>query len=441
MTIEIEKTLFANISLDIFGIILTVFPIVYLLSGNRYKDRSNRYFLLASVSNILMIIGDLGDWVFRDITDSWMKITLLALTALYYSCTAFVPYFFSRYIIEYLKVSGGKKKIYVMITTGLCSLQIIFAVISPFTGAIFYVTDAGYHRGPLFFVSQLVALSCYLLFTYIVISNRGKMNHREVVFFLLCILVPLAANTVQMIVRGLALMNIGIALSLLFIFVNIQLEYEITLFKCEQELLHQKSALDEQRIQLLLSQIQPHFLFNSLGTIAELCRIDPKAAEKATEEFAGFLRGNMMSLKAKGLIPFGQELEHVKNYLYLEHRRFQERLNVDYNIEVTDFLIPPLSLQPLAENAVRHGICHRKEGGNLTISTREIDGFNEISIKDDGIGIEKSKEYPNLGGHAHIGISNVRKRIETMTGGYMDIESSDGGTTVRILIPFNRGGK
>lgn len=423
-----DQMVTANIALDIFSIVLSLVPVVYLLSSQRYKQRMNQYFLGICISNIFMIIGDLSDWCIQDASSPSMKIILLSLTAVFYAASAFVLYFFAQYINEYLKLSGRARTAFLMTVTVICGIQVFFAVISPFTGSIFYVTDSGYQRGPLFFISQLVPLLCYILFTALVIVYRKKLTRREVMFFLLYIFVPLGGGAAQMFLRGIAVVNIGVALALLFILVNIQFEHEIALRRQEKE-------LAELRIDIMLSQIQPHFLYNALATISHLCKHDPEQAVTAIKEFSMFLRRNMDSLKNRNPIPFEQELNHVMNYLYLEQQRFQQRLRVVYDVTATDFLVPPLSLQPLVENAVRHGVLKKEDGGVVTIRTQETKEAYQVVITDNGIGMEKSKSFSDLGEHAHIGIDNVRSRLETMVRGSLEIESDDAGTTVTMYIP------
>ncbi|WP_235853317.1 sensor histidine kinase [Luxibacter massiliensis] len=421
----------ANISLDFFSIILSLVPVLYLLSSQRYKQRRNQYFLGICISNIFMILGDLGDWSIRDVSSMGLKMSLYALTALFYIASAFVLYFFARYISEYLQLFGRIQTVFLVTVTVICGIQVFFAAVSPFTGAIFYVNDSGYQRGSLFFISQAIPLICYILFTALVIAYRKNLTSREIVFFLLYIFVPLGGGAAQMLLRGIAVVNVGVAFALLFILVNIQFEHELTMRRQEEE-------LAKQRIDIMLSQIQPHFLYNALGTIAHLCRRDPVKAEKATEEFALFLRGNMDSLKKREPIPFEKELNHVKNYLYLEQQRFQERLRIVYDIQAKDFYVPPLSLQPLVENAVHHGILHRREGGTVTIRTAETDGYAVVAIVDDGIGMENARHSYKIpgGGYTGVGIENVRSRIQTVVKGSMEIQSSAQGTTVTLKIPL-----
>lgn len=427
--LEIARMITANIALDVFSIILTLIPTVYLLSGERCRQPLNRYFLGVAVSNIFMIIGDLSDWLLQRTTRPWEKTLLLVGSMLYYIASAFVLYFFACYTTTYMQLKGRAKRMCLLSVSAACAVQIFFSLISPLTGSFFYVTDYGYQRGPLFLISQLVPLYCYLLFIALVIYYRRRLKRREVVFFLLYIFVPLGGEAAQMFARGIAVVNTGVALALQLILVNIQFEHEMALRE-------QERVLDKQHIDIMLSQIQPHFLYNSLGAIYQLCEKDPALARMSIRKFSDFLRGNMESLKAHAPIPFEKELNHVMNFLYLEQQRFGEQLRVVYQIEAKDFFIPPLTLQPLVENAVEHGICHRKGGGTIVIKTEETKEYAVVTIADDGIGMEQARQMPSLGDHAHIGISNVRSRLEEMVNGSLEMQSSSQGTTVTIRIPW-----
>ncbi|MBQ2581184.1 MAG: histidine kinase, partial [Ruminococcus sp.] len=127
-----------------------------------------------------------------------------------------------------------------------------------------------------------------------------------------------------------------------------------------------EKELYEAKVAVMTSQIQPHFMYNALTSIAMMCQIDPETAQEATVTFAKYLRGNMDSLKQTKPVPFTIELEHLKKYLYIEKLRFGKKLNVEYDIQTTDFCIPMLSVQPLVENAVKHGVGMKKKGGTVT---------------------------------------------------------------------------
>ena len=140
-------------------------------------------------------------------------IVVSLLTVLYYASSAFVLYFFARYINEYFELKRPARTIFLWIITLLCSVQIFFAVISPFTGAIFTITVAGYQRGSLFAISQLVPLLCYLSFTWLVVLHRKKLSRREVILFVVH-LYSAGRWGITDVIRGIAVVNIGVTLAL-----------------------------------------------------------------------------------------------------------------------------------------------------------------------------------------------------------------------------------
>lgn len=206
---------------------------------------------------------------------------------------------------------------------------------------------------------------------------------------------------------------------------NLQLDTQLQ--EKEQQLL-------QSRIAILLSQIQPHFLYNTLTVICGLCDENPKEAKKVTAEFADYLRHNLDTLNQRTAVPFLDELQHTEIYLSIEKKRFEEKLRVVYDIETKEFCIPSLTMQPLVENAVKHGVLKRKKGGTVTIATRNSENCYEITITDDGVGFDLSKRPEDA--NTHIGIDNVRDRLYSMCMGTLTIESEIGrGTTAVIKIP------
>ena len=142
----------------------------------------------------------------------------------------------------------------------------------------------------------------------------------------------------------------------------------------------------------------------------------------------------MNSLKEQAPVPFESELRHLETYLSLEKMRFGDELNIEYDIEATDFLIPSLTVQPLVENAVKHGVGMKEDGGTVTIATKEFNDRYEVIVSDDGVGFDTAKK-PN-DGRTHIGMENVRNRLKTMCNAVLNIESTVGkGTVATITIP------
>jgi sensor histidine kinase YesM len=197
-----------------------------------------------------------------------------------------------------------------------------------------------------------------------------------------------------------------------------------------------ESELLQSQISTMLSQIQPHFLYNSLVAIQELCLIDSEEASETVAEFSKYLRHNIDSLSSKEPVKFEKELHHIEAYLSLEKKRFEEKLNIVYEIAARDFCIPALTLQPIVENAILHGVSQREGGGTVRICSQEKGGHIVITVADDGVGFDI-----NAIGKNSVGIKNVRSRLAAMCGGRLDIQSETGaGTTATITIPI-RGTK
>jgi len=198
--------------------------------------------------------------------------------------------------------------------------------------------------------------------------------------------------------------------------------------------LQAERKLNESRISVMLSQIQPHFLYNALAVISRLCDKDPAEAKKATIGFSNYLRTNMNLLESAEPIPFENELNHTMGFMNLEKAIYGEALKVVYDIQAKNFKIPALTVQPVAENAIKHGIGKKEGGGTVAISTKETESGYMIIVSDDGAGFFPEKTAGD--GQQHIGINNVRLRLSAQCGGSLEIEGKPGeGTTATILIP------
>ena len=196
--------------------------------------------------------------------------------------------------------------------------------------------------------------------------------------------------------------------------------------------------LQESQISIMLSQIQPHFLYNTLNSIYQLCETNPMRARALVNSFSEYLRNNLSSLEEHKLISFKTELEHINTYLDIEKVRFEDTLDIEYDIKCVDFSLPVLTVQPIVENAVKHGTSKKRGGGTVTISTDEDKDNYIIKIADTGCGFDPAK--PKDDGKRHVGIENVRQRLFNMCGGTLSIESEVGkGTLATIIIP--KGGK
>ena len=201
--------------------------------------------------------------------------------------------------------------------------------------------------------------------------------------------------------------------------------------KLEKEKIKLDAELAQSRISTLMSQIHPHFIYNTLGSIEQLCELDPQKAAKLVNDFSKYLRGNFGELDNPKLIRVSKELKHTEYYISIEKVRFPD-IEFIAEMNCSDFSIPALTIQPIVENAVKHGVLKRQEGGYVKVKAYETDESYFVSVKDNGVGFDIIElEQKN-----HIGLRNIRSRLEAMCGGVLHIESIIGvGTKITIEIP------
>jgi two-component system, sensor histidine kinase ChiS len=192
----------------------------------------------------------------------------------------------------------------------------------------------------------------------------------------------------------------------------------------------------------LLAQIKPHFLYNALNTIMSFCWTDAEKAGQLLLSLSNYLRGSFNFNSMNPFISLEKELEFVESYLDIEKARFEEKLTCQFDITVPlDYMIPTLIIQPLVENAIKHGILPKKAGGTVMISAKQQGTTLFITIKDNGVGIPQDKLADILADSngKSVGLRNINKRLRRIYGEELKIVSTvDAGTTVSIKIPCER---
>ncbi len=298
-----------------------------------------------------------------------------------------------------------------------------------FSHVCFWIENNQFHRGPLGFSCHIVSAIILLYILYLTFAAQAKRDRFQLIIPTANIALVFAGAVMDTFIvhtqNGITFLSVAMVSSALFYYIWLHLKFVHD---------HEKALEAESRIRMMMSQIQPHFLYNTLSSIQALCRIDPEKAFDVTEKLGTYLRNNIDSLDQPVLIPFAKELEHTRVYSEIEMIRFPN-VRVAYDVPDVSFSLPALTIQPLVENAIRHGVRIREEGV-VTVSSRTTDRFHEIVISDNGKGFDTALLKTADG--THIGVRNVRERIEKMCGGTLTVESViDKGTTVTICIPFH----
>ncbi len=396
-----------------------------VLNNIKIIDRTFLWMLTVDIIMVIMsIISYAAPFVFDSTVSEYIiKISIFVQLISYH----IELILYALYIYRSISEKTELRPVFFVIAVIVCALSGVMWVISMFNGLLGYRTAAGFVRGPLYHLGQIGGFAILVWNYGVAAFHRKKLSMNDFAGLIFFPLFPLLGSIMRLFYDKISYMPIMCSLSLLMIYHFIHLD-RISRYKEQQD------ALEKAGMQIALNQIGPHFMYNTLNSISCLCLQDPEAASECVNDFAEYLRGNMNSLNLEEKIPFEKEIQHVNHYLKLEKIRFDDLLSFEYHIDDDNFFIPPLSVQPIVENAVKHGIGKKENGGSIVISAEKIGSNYVIKVTDDGVGFDTGTVMENSSNH--IGIKNVTERIEKLSNGTVDISSEpDKGTTVTITIP------
>lgn len=422
-----------HISVEIWGCILSLLMACCLHLIHGVDLKKHRLLIGLECSAAVLLGMDAFAWIYRGGTGMTAYVMVRLSNFLVFLFSDLLMLLYHAYVCSYVcrpeteekeKDPGFRKKM----VYGIGVFAMLLVCLSQFTGWYYFFDSQNvYHRNWLHPLAMLLPLAGLLLDLSLLIQYRRRLR-KEVLFSLVSyVVLPILGSVWLIFHYGISLVNLSICVSSVLLFLVALMEQNRILVEKEKELY-------DIRVTMLLSQIRPHFIYNTLTTIKYLCKTDPEQAAETIDRFAGFLRGNLNSLTDTHRIPFTQEVEHVKNYLAIEKKRFGNRLRVEWDLQENYFLLPPLTLQPVVENAVKHGIMKKVEGGTIRISSRREKDTYEIRVEDDGAGYEESWKTDEKA--VHVGIQNTRDRLQKICRGSLELTGIPGkGTKAVIRIP------
>ena len=417
--------------------LLAAFYLSIVKSAIREKYRALAELQL-SVS--VMLFFDAVAYSFRGSESVKAYSVLVISNYISFICNMIMPVFLTAYLV--LSVPKEQRKMTIMYIEGsIAAVSVLWLTVSQFTGYIYFIDPLTnlYQRGPGFIIWEMIILTEAFAIILYMYFKKNYLERKGAIVILCFLILPFLAGVIQLFVYGYSLSNIACIASSLALFGEALDENAKALLKQHYHIQKQEDELEDMRIRIALSQIKPHFLYNTLNSIYYLC--DNEEAKELINNLADYLRANIGSIESAEPIPFEKELDHTRVYLAIEKERFKDRFEVEYKIGYKDFDIPALTLQPIVENAVKHGVCKLPAGekGIITIRTQKKENCVEIVVSDNGVGFdldEYDKSEKSYG--KHTGIRNVEKRLKVLKKATMDTVSEPGkGTTVVILIPDN----
>lgn len=419
-----DKIRMMNLAISAAGLAICVLGLAQAIAARAMERQTRAYFVIFFSLLVAYVAANFtGQWT-DDVT---AQTTTLFLESAY---SSYLTPLLTCFLLERSGEADWRRSRAFRAALLIELLYLVLLIFTQFSSVIYYFDSLGaYHRGPFYPALLVPPVGIMALNLNVLWSRRERYSRKERTAFAVYILLPMLTMLIQMLFFGVYVIVLGSSLAAMVMFLSIQSDQTERYVKKEAE-----NALLQTEI--MLSQIQPHFLYNSLAVIRDLCRTDPALAEEATVKFSKYLRGNMDSLRGKGAVPFERELEHTRGYLEIEQLRFEDKLSVVYDVQCTGFKIPTLTLQPIVENAVRYGVRKNADGrGTVTISTREYPDRYELTVADDGPGFDPSVP-PKDDRRSHVGIQNVRERVKNLSGGTLTIASEPGrGTRATITLP------
>lgn len=429
MTFNYLKSSFNGINLGIeFScacLLLLLLAAIIMKNRNTKEIESYKSFILY---NVLAVWTDVAAYVVTG--NKHLVYVLLFFCIASYIATGLAAYYFYLYLYNHYEgrynYKGSRHNRIIM--QGYVLFISVAYISSVWTGWFYYInSDYMYELGKYSIVTGLLYLPILIDCFLIAFKNRKVATKIESILHIMFIVVYVFLAYVD----SVFITSVHFLAAVIFAY----LIYIVISMEQEQELAIKETELVKSELNALRLQMNPHFIYNTLASIDGLCMFDPEAARDLIAKFTKHLRSSYLD-NSPSMIPFVKELENLESYFAVEKVRFPDIIFVT-DIKVSDFSVPPLTVQPVFENAIKHGICGKDEAkGTITLSTYEEDGCYHIVIKDDGVGFDDSRKKED-DGRAHLGVNNTKKRLELICNGKMIVASEPGvGTTVDMIIPM-----
>ena len=422
---------YVHFSVELWGVFFCLIAsFVIWISRGQNKILSYKMIALMIVSALLMI-SDATAWLFRGNTsEAGFYIVRIANFAAFFFAFLTMP-LVAEYITQIFETRSGVRGLFwKYIEWTLFVIGTILLIINQFHEFIYAFDERNtYYRLAFGVLPGMIAFVGIVITFGVVLQYFQYLRTIEKTATLVYLILPIIAVVIQLFYYGVSFTYLSMVISALTFFITFEIEYV-------QNNIEIKKQLAEERIRLFNRQIQPHFIFNSLSLIKHLIRKEPEEAVETVEEFAGYLRNSTDLMNEGDCVPVKNELDLVKHYAYMQHKRFGDSVRYVFDVQDEEFDIPPFSVQTIVENALEHGL--RASGtvnGIITVKTYRKDKAHFIEISDNGAGfdthildVETQSE--------HVGIKNTKERLSLMCGGTLEIKSETGkGTVVTMKVP------
>lgn len=426
--------------LELFGAIFCFTAAIYLVISRSVIKKQYRALACLEAAIGVMLFFDTVAWFYRGVPGETEYVILTVVNFINFLANAVLPVFYSIYILLSMRGEKSGSK-FVDVITGLSLIALAFIAVSQYNGFLYRIDPNTnlYERGPGFDILTVLFILEMLVGIMFIYKYRENIERPRRIALMSFIVLPLVASLIQVFVYGYSLSNIACIISGLIMFGQALQDNAKTMIAKEIFIKKQSDELMDMRTKIALSQIKPEFLYDTLNSIYTLCDSDTDRAKEVIVHLSNYLRQDIESIDAENLVSFEKELNHTMVYLELEKTRCPGRFTVEYHTKASSFNLPALTIQPLVENALTHGIYKLppEEKGKIKISSEKGYGYVKITVSDSGVGFDLDKLNQEKGMARDLaGLQNVKNRLKIMEDAELHIKSKEGeGTTVEIIVP------
>lgn len=405
----------ANFAIPAAGLMIVLFGLVTTISS-RYADKATRRFLILI---FIVLACYLGTNLLSIVSEMFIGNWLVTRTAIFFEnifASLLLP-LLALYMMIRCNETSRSAVMYVVDILWLAFFALL--TYAQLTQSIYYVNPENvFHRGPLYPVLLVPPVLIMLVILIALLRRRDRLTRRQFNAFQCYIAIPIIAIGLQLFDHGINFIALGIIIATGVMMI-------ILLLDQTDQAARQHKKIADQQAGLMVLQMRPHFIYNTMMSIYYLIAEDPKRAQSVILDFSTYLKKNFTAITKEGPIPFEEELEHARAYLSVAQVRFEDDLNVVYDTPYTDFELPSLTLQPLVENCVKHGVDTEKDPLTVYISTKKTDKGYDVIVADTGPGFDHDAATAGT----RVGLANVRERLEAC-GDSLDISDREGGGSV-----------
>ena len=421
---------YIHIAIELWGVLFCLVSLVLVILTAHFDRQGSKSLILIMLCSIALMVSDSVSRIsVNGIGQTWYIVLRVSRFLSYVFGFMLMP-LSAEYVSHVIyKRTKGYRIYWNKVEWVIFSIGTVLMIVNEFFPFIYTIgRDCTVMKYQYYHMTPLIVVFVGLIMTLgVAVAYMRYLTTMEKIALLLSFLLPLMGIILDIFFPDVSFVGLTAVISTIILIVSYEVSYV-------HHLIDKEKQMADARIRVVNMQMHPHFIFNTLSLIRHLCKHSPDEAMEAINEFSKVMRSTTNYLTSSDCISVEKELDLVKNYISIQKRRFDKGIKVEYEIQSTDFDIPPFSIQTVVENSIRYGLSNGEvEDGMITIATSSNDKEYTVTISDNGVGFDTSILDDRSDS---VGLNNTRQRVSVMCGGTVDVESCSGkGTRVIMKIP------